>query len=64
MSGRKNKVVYVRPEEPAFLRKIKAKIGYQEAPSVDTKVNTLYCLILVNMIYLVFLFLERRLGKS
>ncbi|XP_074597926.1 uncharacterized protein KIAA1143 homolog [Brevipalpus obovatus] len=36
MSGR-NRVMFSKPEEPAFLRKIKEKIGYQEGPTVDTK---------------------------
>ena len=35
--SRKNAVVFAKPEEPAFLKKIKAKIGYKEGPDIDTK---------------------------
>lgn len=30
--------MFSKPEEPAFLKKIKEKIGYKEGPTVDTKV--------------------------
>uniref|UniRef100_UPI00358F8ED6 uncharacterized protein KIAA1143 homolog isoform X2 n=1 Tax=Myxine glutinosa TaxID=7769 RepID=UPI00358F8ED6 len=30
-------VSYVRPAEPAFLRRFKERIGHQEGPTVDTK---------------------------
>lgn len=40
MSGR-NQVSYVRPAEPAFLSRFKRRVGYQEGPTVETKVTLL-----------------------
>jgi len=37
MSRKKNAVTFLKPEEPAFLRRLKAEIGFKEGPSVDTK---------------------------
>ncbi|RWS22158.1 uncharacterized protein B4U80_10316 [Leptotrombidium deliense] len=34
---KRNKVAFLKPEEPAFIRKIKEKLRYQEGPDVDTK---------------------------
>lgn len=31
--------MFSKPEEPAFLRKIKQRVGYKEGPTVDTKVD-------------------------
>ncbi|KAH8373982.1 hypothetical protein KR200_006853 [Drosophila serrata] len=36
MSKRGN-ITYVKPQEPSFLAKLKAEIGYKEGPTVDTK---------------------------
>lgn len=33
----KRNVAFIKPEEPAFLKRIKEQIGYKEGPSVDTK---------------------------
>lgn len=33
----KRNVAFNKPEEPAFLKRIKQEIGYKEGPSVDTK---------------------------
>lgn len=33
----KRNVAFIKPEEPAFLKRIKDQIGYKEGPSVDTK---------------------------
>ncbi|XP_053266167.1 uncharacterized protein KIAA1143 homolog [Podarcis raffonei] len=35
--SKKNQVSYVRPAEPAFLSRFKARVGYREGPTVDTK---------------------------
>ncbi|GJQ88043.1 hypothetical protein Trydic_g12965 [Trypoxylus dichotomus] len=33
----KRNVTYIKPEEPAFLKRIKEQVGYTEGPTVDTK---------------------------
>ncbi|KRT79548.1 hypothetical protein AMK59_7096 [Oryctes borbonicus] len=33
----KRNVTYIKPEEPAFLKKIKEQVGYTEGPTVNTK---------------------------
>ncbi|XP_058832518.1 uncharacterized protein KIAA1143 homolog [Topomyia yanbarensis] len=33
----KRNVAFIKPEEPDFLKRMKAQIGYREGPSVDTK---------------------------
>lgn len=38
MGPKRNQVAYIKPNEPAFLRRIKQQIGYREGPDVDTKV--------------------------
>lgn len=35
----KRHVAYIKPEEPSFLKKLKQQAGYQEGPTVDTKVG-------------------------
>ncbi|XP_022232860.2 uncharacterized protein KIAA1143 homolog [Drosophila obscura] len=35
--SKRNNITYVKPQEPSFLAKLKAEIGYKEGPSVDTK---------------------------
>jgi hypothetical protein len=40
MGPKRNNIQYIKPEEPAFLRRIKQEIGYQEGPDVDTKVSS------------------------
>lgn len=40
MSKRANNITYVKPQEPSFLAKLKAEIGYKEGPTVDTKVRS------------------------
>lgn len=37
----KRNVAYIKPQEPAFLARLKQDIGYKEGPTVDTKVK--YC---------------------
>lgn len=37
--GGKNAVAFNKPPEPAFLRRIKEQVGFQEGPNVDTKVS-------------------------
>ncbi|XP_067643054.1 uncharacterized protein KIAA1143 homolog [Eurosta solidaginis] len=36
MSGKRN-ISYVKPQDPSFLAKLKAQIGYREGPTVETK---------------------------
>ncbi|XP_053688736.1 uncharacterized protein KIAA1143 homolog [Sabethes cyaneus] len=33
----KRNVAFIKPEEPDFLKRMKAQIGYKEGPTVDTK---------------------------
>ncbi|XP_026475877.1 uncharacterized protein KIAA1143 homolog [Ctenocephalides felis] len=35
--SKKNSITYIKPEEPSFLKKLKAQIGYKEGPTVETK---------------------------
>ena len=37
MSQRKRNVACIKPEEPAFITRMKAEAGYKEGPTVDTK---------------------------
>lgn len=37
--SKRNNITYVKPQEPSFLAKLKAEIGYKEGPTVDTKVS-------------------------
>ncbi|XP_015121669.1 uncharacterized protein KIAA1143 homolog [Diachasma alloeum] len=37
MSRKKHNISYIKPEEPKFLRELKAAAGYKEGPDVDTK---------------------------
>lgn len=37
--SKRNLVSYVRPAEPAFLSRFKERVGYQEGPTVETKVS-------------------------
>lgn len=37
----KRPVTFNKPEDPSFLKQIKASIGYKDGPTVDTKVGTL-----------------------
>lgn len=37
--SKKNSITYIKPEEPSFLKKLKAQIGYKEGPTVETKVS-------------------------
>lgn len=39
--SKRNNITYVKPQEPSFLAKLKAEIGYKEGPTVETKVS--YC---------------------
>lgn len=38
MSKRKRNVAFLKPDEPAFITRMKAAAGYKEGPTVDTKV--------------------------
>uniref|UniRef100_A0A069DNR6 DUF4604 domain-containing protein n=1 Tax=Panstrongylus megistus TaxID=65343 RepID=A0A069DNR6_9HEMI len=33
----KKNVSYIKPQEPAFLARLKKQVGYEEGPTVDTK---------------------------
>ncbi|XP_024082231.1 uncharacterized protein KIAA1143 homolog [Cimex lectularius] len=33
----KRNVSYIKPQEPAFLARLKQQVGYKEGPNVDTK---------------------------
>ncbi|XP_007947858.1 uncharacterized protein KIAA1143 homolog [Orycteropus afer afer] len=35
--SKRNQVSYVRPAEPAFLSRFKARVGYREGPTLETK---------------------------
>jgi hypothetical protein len=35
----KRNVSYIKPEEPSFLKRLKAEAGYKESDTVDTKVS-------------------------
>ncbi|XP_017861341.1 PREDICTED: uncharacterized protein KIAA1143 homolog [Drosophila arizonae] len=35
--SKRNNITYVKPQEPSFLAKLKAEIGYKEGPTVETK---------------------------
>ncbi|XP_063986575.1 uncharacterized protein KIAA1143 homolog [Diachasmimorpha longicaudata] len=37
MSRKKHNISYIKPEEPKFLKELKAAAGYKEGPDVDTK---------------------------
>lgn len=37
----KRPITFNKPEDPSFLKQIKASIGYKEGPTVDTKVRHL-----------------------
>lgn len=43
MSRKKQPVAYVKPEEPAFLKEIKKKVGYKEGPTIEDKVVIILC---------------------
>lgn len=34
----KRSVSFIKPDEPAFLKRLKQEIGYKEGPTVETKV--------------------------
>ena len=38
MANRKRNINFARPEEPAFIKRLKAQYGYKEGPDIDTKV--------------------------
>lgn len=37
--GKRGGVSFNKPPEPAFLRRIKEQLGFQEGPNIDTKVR-------------------------
>lgn len=37
--SKRNNVAYIKPEDPKFLQQLKAQIGYQSGPSIDSKVT-------------------------
>jgi len=45
--GKRNAVMFAKPGDPAFLRRMKEQLGYKEGPSIDTKVSYLIILILI-----------------
>lgn len=38
MSKKKHNIAYIKPEEPKFIRELKAQIGFKEGPDINTKV--------------------------
>lgn len=36
--SKRNKISYIKPADPKFLQQLKAQIGYNSGPSIDTKV--------------------------
>lgn len=53
----KRQVTYVKPDEPSFLKKLKQQAGYQEGPTVDTKVGQVK--VLLN-IFFTSIFVQQR----
>ncbi|XP_054290760.1 uncharacterized protein KIAA1143 homolog [Macrosteles quadrilineatus] len=37
MSNKKRNVAYIKPDEPAFLARLKKEAGFVEGPTIDTK---------------------------
>lgn len=37
--SKRNKISYIKPQEPSFIRKLKQESNYKEGPTVDTKVS-------------------------
>ncbi|XP_057333935.1 uncharacterized protein KIAA1143 homolog [Microplitis mediator] len=37
MSKKKHSIAYIKPQEPKFIRELKAQIGFKEGPDVNTK---------------------------
>lgn len=37
----KRNVAFIKPDEPAFLKRMKAQIGWQEPDTIDAKVRSL-----------------------
>lgn len=37
--SKRNKVAYIKPNEPSFIRKLKQEANYKEGPNIDTKVR-------------------------
>ncbi|KAK4020070.1 hypothetical protein OUZ56_002066 [Daphnia magna] len=40
MGPKRNQVSYIKPNEPAFLRRLKQEAGYRDGPDIDTKRET------------------------
>lgn len=40
--SKKSKVFCEKPEEPAFIKRMKERIGYQAGPTIDTKVSNCF----------------------
>jgi hypothetical protein len=38
MSNRKRNVEFLKPEEPDFIKKLKARVGITDGPNIETKV--------------------------
>lgn len=56
MSNR-NKIAYIKPNEPSFIRKLKQEANYKEGPNIDTKVRyhtIIFSDILINFCDLFF----------
>ena len=47
--SKRNKISYIKPREPSFLRKLKQEANYKEGPTVDTKVDTIIIYYLLNI---------------
>lgn len=39
--SKKNKIAYIKPNEPAFIKRLKQEANFKEGPSIDTKVSSL-----------------------
>lgn len=36
--SKRNNIAYIKPADPKFLQQLKAQIGYNSGPNIDTKV--------------------------
>lgn len=37
--SKRNKISYIKPADPKFLQQIKAQIGYNSGPTIESKVR-------------------------
>jgi hypothetical protein len=51
MSNRKRNVEFLKPEEPDFIKKLKASVGLTDGPNIETKVFIFFFLILLLFLF-------------